>query len=983
MENATKIRQWSGLVTERSNNVPPVLITGIVLVVVLGGLGSLNPLIGIAGSLMVLLLALTLRRPVLIVYGLALLLPLFGGFARGTLIPFLRIGQAVLVLGCILFVLATPSRQGKSRLTVIDLAFALFFLSEAVFPLLALLYRGEHIDLSSTDVFSGTTALQTLLGPLQYYLLYRVVVATISSERQIITLLKLCFVTSIIVSIIGILQNLGVGPVKTFLATYYPTIDTGGDIIPAGERITSTLESYMGLAAYLCFNIITALACYTNQKQLKISPLLLVATFLIDSIAMILTGTITAMVGLIIGVFVVFKLTRHLPKLIIFALVGGILVAMLIFGPFLSLRLAEWSGAAGGWGVFPTYAERIRLWRELFLPVIGQHLVFGAGPAPAVTAYWPSEETQYLYLLLKGGLLYFFSYILLMGVAIAACWRHIKKSSEGAGRTVAIALLAILVAINIMNVSAEFFTMAGGTQYIWMLLAVVVASRQLEILEASPVASRSPGDKWRAVNMHSHIRRGAAVIDTVGASVTERYPLRGKNLLSSYSLIPNYDGLEVGRLDQPHQRLIRLGHLLDWHFVKDSVVVSASSTIARVLGLLFATLLAHFLTPDDYGFFRYCITLAGIITIVSTASPVSISRFLASHPDDHEIRDRYYSNGLFGIAILLAITLVISVPILLLLHALDIGTISCIVGLTGFYGYLAVVRGLGSAWKMGLTYALSNVALIVALFLILGFFRLRTTTAALVIYGLTNVVQILVLELISPMELRFHLSLISKAVLLEMARFATPIVLATGAYTIWSGIDLLLVENLSPHAAGSYAAAKTLSGAFLFVPAAITMVLMPRVAALRPGKGTRYIAGGVGVALLVSLVGLVIVDLWGHPLITIIFGQRYRDAYFPLLVLSVGMSIYSAYAILEGFLIGRGQPNLSVQALITAVISTGVTCFWLTSWLGPLGASLSFTIGAIIGTAVLLFNTWFFLQEEKRLANSEPSDINEASVATI
>src|SRR6266496_3834428 len=183
MENTNKIQHWNNAIASRTDDVGPALIVGIVAIVMLAALTGLNPLLGMMSALVLFLLVLVVPRPVLIVYGLVLIMPLTDGLVRGAVVPILRLGQALLVLAFILFLLARPGPLGRSRLTAIDLAFGLFFLSEAVFPVLALYYRGQHLDLSS---FGGSgTPLQTLLGPLQYYLVYRIAVATITSEKQI------------------------------------------------------------------------------------------------------------------------------------------------------------------------------------------------------------------------------------------------------------------------------------------------------------------------------------------------------------------------------------------------------------------------------------------------------------------------------------------------------------------------------------------------------------------------------------------------------------------------------------------------------------------------------------------------------------------------------------------------------------------------------------------------------------------------------
>jgi len=500
MENTRKLLHWNNPQASRIESIQPTLIIGIVLIIILGGLTGINPLLGMMSALLLFLWVLVASRPILIVYGLVLILPLTGGLARGAVVPFLRVGQALLLLAFILFLLARSSPLGKSRLTAIDLAFALFFLSEAVFPVLALYSRGEHLYLNDTNNIYGVTPIQTLLGPLQYYLLYRIVVATISSEKQIKIVLELSFIASIIVSVIGILEKV-MPSVRTFIETYYPPIGPS-TIIPDYEvRIASTLQFYNGLASYLDFAIVLALACYVAEKRLRIQPLLLVTTILLSTIALVLTGTFAAWIGLAVGALVVFILFKRLPKLVI-VILFGVALAALIFQPFLSARLNQQLGLGAAQGLVPqSLAFRIKLWQEIFLPAIGQHLLFGDGPAPAVLQFWSVEESQYLHLLLRGGLFYLFSYLLLIGVAMITCWRQIKSKSSDARYPVAIALLSILIALSVMNVSNEYFTLAGGAQIIWLLLAVVVASMQFRSEGSSAPVEQIQDNQLRVRNV--------------------------------------------------------------------------------------------------------------------------------------------------------------------------------------------------------------------------------------------------------------------------------------------------------------------------------------------------------------------------------------------------------------------------------------------------------------------------------------------------
>jgi hypothetical protein len=430
-----------------------------------------------AGAAVVLVLAVVVwRRPVLIAYGLTVVLPLMGGLARGAVIPYLRAGQALLVVGFLLFLVARPTRLGKFRLTYIDLAFALFLLAEAVYPVLALYYRGEHLNLNAATSVYGVTPLQTLLGPVQYYVLYRIVVSTVTTDQEMRRIIELTLAASVVVAVIGIAETF-LPSVKQLVVTYYPPVVLQGDPTAAqSDRITSTLQHYSGLGAYLTFTIVLALACYSAERKAAISPGLLILTLVVNSVALVLTLTIAAWIGLAVGVLSVLLVRGRVTKTVGLVIVG-LATATLVFQNLIVARLNQQVGSGAAQGFLPqSLGFRVTLWQDVFLPAIGQHLFLGAGPEPAVLAVWNTPESQYLYLLLRGGLFYFFAYFLLMGLALGVGRKCYKSPTNELSRAVGLAMVAIVIALAVMNVSAEYFTFAGGTQIFWSLLALVVVA---------------------------------------------------------------------------------------------------------------------------------------------------------------------------------------------------------------------------------------------------------------------------------------------------------------------------------------------------------------------------------------------------------------------------------------------------------------------------------------------------------------------------
>src|SRR5206468_3566711 len=121
-----------------------------------------------------------------------------------------------------------PTRQSRLRLTLVDGGFFLYFVGGSVLPVLALLARGGEISTSTN--WYGQNDLQLLLGPLQFYLLYRIIVASFDDERQVARGVMLLLISTAIVSALGIMQKAGVAGVPALLDEYFPTVSQGYEI---------------------------------------------------------------------------------------------------------------------------------------------------------------------------------------------------------------------------------------------------------------------------------------------------------------------------------------------------------------------------------------------------------------------------------------------------------------------------------------------------------------------------------------------------------------------------------------------------------------------------------------------------------------------------------------------------------------------------------------------------------------------------------
>jgi O-antigen/teichoic acid export membrane protein len=390
-------------------------------------------------------------------------------------------------------------------------------------------------------------------------------------------------------------------------------------------------------------------------------------------------------------------------------------------------------------------------------------------------------------------------------------------------------------------------------------------------------------------------------------------------------------------------------------YLRQSAISGIGSVVARILGVLFSVVIARAYGPANFGLVRYAISVAGLAAIIVGPLPTMLSRYLATYRDDRVEVDRYFTNGLLLIILMLALTLLGTgwylrgeQPEVIL------GTLLVVCGLAAFNTYTELCRGLDNIPRMSLYYVAANFIQLLAIIACVWGLGIRSVGVALAIDGLSTVVPIALFEVHARSPVRWRPQLVTLAIARQLSRFSVPLVIAHAAYTIWLNFDLLLVEQrLGPQNAGIYSVAKTPVLVFLFVPYAVTAVAL------------RYFARGsmrdAHRSLLISLVasgvtseGLVL-GFWAGsgPLVHMVFGQRYSAAADPLVILAAGMTLYTMYLVFETWVVARGYPWLhAVTMVLTMVVSTVAELALLPRW-GLQGVALGFTLGIAAGMLAL------------------------------
>jgi O-antigen/teichoic acid export membrane protein len=194
----------------------------------------------------------------------------------------------------------------------------------------------------------------------------------------------------------------------------------------------------------------------------------------------------------------------------------------------------------------------------------------------------------------------------------------------------------------------------------------------------------------------------------------------------------------------------------------------------------------------------------------------------------------------------------------------------------------------------------------------------------------------------------------------EVVRFSAPCFLGNLAQFLVYRLDIFLVGFfLGQQAVGLYALATSLAQLIWLPAQAAATVLLPNVASQqdateRNSDVTARITRITLLACLVMALGLGVGVIVGVP---IVYGDAYRPAIAPLLLLLPGVVVIGAAFVTSSFIAAVGRPGINMRISLVCLALTIVLDLVLIPWLGIKGAAVAGTI-AYVTSGVLTF--WAF-----------------------
>lgn len=402
-----------------------------------------------------------------------------------------------------------------------------------------------------------------------------------------------------------------------------------------------------------------------------------------------------------------------------------------------------------------------------------------------------------------------------------------------------------------------------------------------------------------------------------------------------------------------------------------ALVVFTGNLVARGLGFLFPVVLANVMGRPDFAIAMFLINtgfFAG--EIVLTGFPTAMTRSLAAERDAGD-RAGWIAAALIGGLPLLALSILLGAALAIRGDAPVGLLILVIVGLTIDAYYFALLRGLRRFGWLAIYRVAAN---LVQLLVILGIAIVGGAGLPLGVvigvYSLIYLVPIAIIELVDGPGRHAIRRPAGAAItragemvrLIALTKFAVPALISGTAYGAILGFDIFFVRIFAPDSLADYAAARSLALPMLLVPFALSVVLLPQVAAAPVSEIGRLLGRALAIAGVAAIAGWVAFVVLGATVIDLFFPPSYADATGPLTSLVPAVAVLGIYSIMSGWMMGIGRPWTTALCLSVGALVTVAGHMLITSELGAVGAGIAMGLGATTALVLVGIAAWRILR---------------------
>jgi O-antigen/teichoic acid export membrane protein len=364
--------------------------------------------------------------------------------------------------------------------------------------------------------------------------------------------------------------------------------------------------------------------------------------------------------------------------------------------------------------------------------------------------------------------------------------------------------------------------------------------------------------------------------------------------------------------------------------IRAGTIVFLGIAGANLGNYLFHFISARWLGPSSYGDVASLVAVIGLISLPLVGVQVAVARYVAGFAEAgaQSSVSLFFSKGLqlalvLGVVVT-AVFIALSIP---LRNFLGIESLSAVV-LTA----LVAAPSLASPVVWGLAQGLQRFVLFSAavaigpalrpvlavILLAAGFGVAGAMGATLIAAVVATAVPLVVLR----HRITWGTRQPSPVPAREVARYLVPAMVGVLSITSLTTVDVIVAKAaLSDHDAGLYGSASLIGRVILYLPAAIVLVLLPKVAAREAaGRESRdVLAKSLVVTFGFCVAATLTYAVAPKVLVFLAFGSSFEEAAGLLWMFALAMSGFAVLNVLLAYHLGRGANRLSFLLLVGAL----------------------------------------------------------------
>lgn len=373
-------------------------------------------------------------------------------------------------------------------------------------------------------------------------------------------------------------------------------------------------------------------------------------------------------------------------------------------------------------------------------------------------------------------------------------------------------------------------------------------------------------------------------------------------------------------------------------FSRNVIIVFAGSSLVNFFNLLYQLLIAHKLTPSEFASFNSLLSIFMLISAPLGTIQIAVTKYCAEfNARNHSGKIRFLLSDLVKKTSVMAVLtlLVFSIACGNIMNILKIDSVisgyilamliaSCWL-LPVFSGFIQGFELFG--WMSASSIATGALKLILSfIFIILGF-NIAGALGALLISTLTGLVVYYF-----PLKRYISFSLTQESVdYKEIIIYLLPVALSNMCFIALISFDMVLVKYFfSPQDSGIYSLAQMLGKIFLFLPAAISMVMFPRTSGLKAKNmdTVSTLTRSLLYVLFLCVLAVFIYNLFPVFVLKTLTGKAYPESLALGRLFSVSMSFFTLlFVLISYFLSIKDLRFIKFLALFTLLQFAAVILF--------------------------------------------------------